>query len=335
MVKLCPYDRCMKLEARRVIAAWLIACPLLILATSCGSQERADNVAVDRFETRVALQADGSADVEEVWALKTDSAAADAATSFRRRLPDSRHDGLTQVTFDGGATLSGDVTEVNWTLAPNRGARTTQLRYRATGIVEVSGLRGTIAWRALAAGRHGPVAAARMAFSLPTVITLASEPRVVEPGWQIFLAADGTVIAERANVASDEGATLVVDLIIEPGSMARSQWQEYAERGRLLMPAFVSGGLLIVVVGVAAVVMVLVQIRSWTPVYRAAVVRGLSTAGLVTAIFGVIVAITTPPLLGRFGSAPMAIPASILFVGILLVVTSWCLRRFRLNATRG
>ena len=56
-----------------------------------------------------------------------------------------------------------------------------------------------------------------------------------------------------------DSATLIAGLSIDAGTLPRPVWQEYKERATFLVPAFISAGLFIVVVGLGVVVMVVAQ----------------------------------------------------------------------------
>ncbi len=280
---------------------------------------------VERFESRIALRAGGAVDVEETLTIPG------SVATFRRSGRADRHDGVSNVsaTIDGRAAApggpaqvhieSGPALDVTWSLPPvSPSARVLELGYQATGTVHVAGLRGTFTWQALPANRASAVGAARIVLSLPPGITTLSDIRIDEPGWTVTKTDDGAV-AEKAGVAAGEAATLVAQFAADAGSIARPVWQENMERGQLLVPAFVSGGLFIIVVGLGVLVMVRLQSPGWSPAERETARTGLLKSGLIISVFGVLTALVFPSLLGHYGRAPMAIPISIVFVGVLLV----------------
>jgi hypothetical protein len=271
----------------------------------------------------MTLRPDGSADVEETWTVS----GAGGAT-FHRAIPSARRDalsGLTATLDDQPVNRSSDVA-VNWTLPEGGGRHTARLRYHAAGIIEVSGLHGTVEWPALEADRHPPIAQARLSLVVPNAMSMASPARIAEAGWQTD--PSGSVVnAERRSMARADAATLIANLIIEPGTMARPVWQENAERGTLMIPAFLSGGLFVLIVGLGVIVMVALQGKGWTPAERAAATRGFLSAAIVALIFGAMAWIVTPMILGRFGRWPLAIPASILLVGFLFLLAALTFRR--------
>jgi len=280
-------------------------------------------VTVEDFQVRMSLRPDGSADLDETWIVSASNGG-----TFQRVISADRRDAVTGLiaTLDDQPVTVGDGAEVVWRLPAASGRRTARLRYHAAGVIEVSGQHGTVGWPALEAGRHPPIAHAQLSLVVPGGIALASDPRMSESGWRVSV--DGAnAAAERSPVGRDDSATLLANLIIEPGTLARPVWQENAERGTLLAPAFVSGGLFIMVVGLGVIVMVAVQGNGWTPAERAAATRGFFVSSLVALVFGALAWLATPPLLGRFGQWPLAIAASILLVGVLFLVTAVVLRQ--------
>lgn len=279
----------------------------------------------------MSLRADGSADVDETWIVS----ASDGGT-FHRVISASRRDALSGLTatLDDQPVMVTGASEAVWSLLPGAGRRTARVRYRAAGVIEVSGLHGTVGWQALESGRHPPVARAHLSLVVPDGIAFASDPRTAESGWRVSVDG-GSVVAERSPAGRDDSATLIANLIVEPGTLPRPIWQEDAERATLLTPAFLSGGVFILVVGLGVIVMVAVQEKGWTPAERAAATRGFFVSSLVALVFGALAWLVTPPLLGRFGQWPLAIAASIILVGVLFLVTGLVLRRlWKTSGTR-
>ena len=92
-------------------------------------------------------------------------------------------------------------------------------------------------------------------------------------------------------MAAGDSATLVADLSIDAGTLPRPTWQEYKERATFLVPAFLSAGLFIVVVGLGVVVMVVAQRKTWTAADRGGVVRSLFIAGAVSLVLSALLAL--------------------------------------------
>jgi hypothetical protein len=311
----------------------LVMVSLLLFASACRGGDDArfafSSVAVEEFQARMSLRLDGSADVEETWIVSATEGGA-----LRRVVSASRRDalsGLTATLDDQPVMVTGE-SEVVWSLSPGAGRRTARVRYHAAGVIEVSGLHGTVGWQVLEARRHPPVARAQLSLVVPGGIALASDPRMAESGWRVSV--DGAnVAAQRSPVGRDDSATLVANLIVEPGTLPRPIWQEDAERATLLIPAFLSGGIFILVVGLGVIVMVAVQGKGWTLAERAAATRGFFVSSFVAFAFGALAWIVTPAWLGRYGRWPIAIAASILLVGLLFLMTA-LVRLWRTAGTR-
>ena len=322
------------MSVRARLRAWVqFLGVLLCFAGACGGRQDVSSpgMTVEQFQAQMNLRPDGSADIEETWIVS----GAGGAT-LRRAVPVARRDALSGLaaTLDDQPVAAGPGEVVSWSLPADGGRHTARLRYRAAGIIEVSGLHGTVGWPALEAGRHPAIAHVRLSLAVPDAMSVASPARMSESGWHAET--HGSLVsAERRSMPVEGSATLIANLIIEPGTMARPVWQENAERGTLLIPAFLSGGLFILVVGLGVIVMVAVQGTGWTPAERAAATRGFFSAAMVALVFGAIAWMVTPMLLGRFGPWPLAIPASILLVGVLFVLTALALRHlWKTTATR-
>ena len=300
----------------------------MLTLAACGRQ--GGDAAVQQFESRVALRAGGAVDIEEILTI---TPGAVAGRVVHRGVAD-RHDGVSNVTatIDGRAVAMGDgpdqvriapglALDATWPApSASTSVRSLGLHYQATGTVHVAGLRGTFTWRALPARRAFSVGAARIVLSLPAGTTTISDIHMAEPGWTVTRTGDDTV-AEKTNVGVDEPATIVAQFAVEAGSIARPVWQENMERGQLLVPAFISGGLFILVVGLGVLVMVRLQSPGWSAAERETARTGLLKGGLVISVFGVLTALVFPSLLGHYGRAPMAIPISIVLVGLMLLAS--------------
>jgi hypothetical protein len=83
-------------------------------------------------------------------------------------------------------------------------------------------------------------------------------PAVAAPGWDADVR-DGAAVMTARNVARAEPPAAYVDLVLDDLSVAEPIWQVNDLRARQLMPAFVSAGLFMVVVGAGVLVMVGIQ----------------------------------------------------------------------------
>jgi hypothetical protein len=305
------------------VCALVLALP----AVSCGRQDGVGTV--QQFESRLALRPGGVLDVEETLTIP---AGAGRGRLIHRGVAD-RHDGVSSVSamVDGRAPVAGDgpgqvainagrALDVTWVPPGSSAPAVLSLGYQASGTVHVAGLRGTFAWRALSPGRTFSIQSARVTLILPAGTTTVSDIRMEEPGWALTRT-DDRAVAEKANVGAEEPATVVVQFVVEAGSIARPVWQENMERGQLLVPAFISAGLFILVVGLGALVMVRLQSPGWSVQERETARKGLRGGGLAIMVFGALAALVFPVFFGQFGRAPMAIPISIMVVGLMLAAS--------------
>ncbi len=302
---------------------------------------------VDVFDVTVSIRPDGAVDVNEQISVQ----ATDSQRTFSREAPVERYDSVTGVSalLDGRVVGTqravgtgtawikkigrGPGIDVTWTLPPNGQAIQPYrlgLRYRASGAMEVSGVNGTFFWRALAANRSFDAGGVRIVVELPERPVLIGPIGIQEAGWRVTPTPNGAV-AEKNNVPRSESATIIARFAVDPGTIARPVWQENFERGQFLAPAFVSGGLFILVVGLGVLVMVRFQASGWSPDERVRVLRGLRVTGVVVILLGGFIAAMMPRLLGQFGPAPNAIPICILMVGVLFVLVGALWRKAKVS----
>ena len=241
----------------------VIALIAIALLAGCGSPTAAT---VTRFEARLELQPDGSVQAHERLQVRTDAAV------VRYRKPLDRMDaildaaaGVDHTGRPGGASDSApevateDGLTVDWPVPAGPDAvHTLVVTYHATGAVAVRGANATLWWRILPADRAFDVEHAVARLSLPPGTLLAHAPWTPEPGWTITR--EGNLLtAEARNIAADQPATLVVPFSVDPRAIVEPRWQFNLERGLELVPAFIAGGLFILVTGIGALVMIRLQ----------------------------------------------------------------------------
>ena len=126
---------------------WLV---LLILLAGCRQAPATTVSAVDRYDVNIELAPDGSTLVRESIAVRVD---AGAAGHVRRVIAGDRSDGFEDAvaTIDGsnaGTEIgSGSSLDIAWNLAAGSArSAAIEAQYRAIGVVEIQGMRGTLTW---------------------------------------------------------------------------------------------------------------------------------------------------------------------------------------------
>ena len=305
------------------------------MTAGCGERTPAT---VDRLDVDVAVLADGTATVHERIAVQF---AETPAAAFHRRSPVWRHDGISDVvaSVDGRPSardgsdpaapshirVEGPGLDVTWTFDPPvRGTHALTLSYRAANVISLSGIRGTVSWLALPAGRDRDASDVHLALSLPDTAILLQDPWVEQPGWTVSRLPHG-MTAFRAGVPRSESATLGIEFTVDQMTPMKPRWQADAEFAGEFVPAFVSAGLFILVVGAGVLGMLRWKFQSSAAgagdPERIAASRDLRRAGWAIVVAGLAAwAYVAAALLGRFGMWPQAIPASMLVVGIMFLV---------------
>ena len=294
---------------------------VLAAATACTPPIAAT---IDRLDTTITIQPDGSARIEERMLVPAGSA---GAMRYERTL--ERLDGVADavVLLDERplAATQVDTSEglhVDWSPAQGSPSVLT-LRYSATGAVAVRGGHATFFWRPLPMGQF-TARAIRVSLILPTGSQLTGDPWLEGVHWST--AREGSVLTfEHGELPVDRPAAIVVAFSVDTRSMLEPQWQIDAERGSDLVPAFISAGLFILIVAAGVLIMVRLQYPraaradSLDPA-RAAVARALRIAGIVTLVFGLMAWPVVEWTLGHFGAWPHAMSVSIIVSGLLMLV---------------
>lgn len=319
---------------RRVRCLLILA--LLVITTACqvpldGSAERLDAV--------VEVRPDGAVDVREELTMRF----ATGATSFTRRIHVERADGLEwlRASLDGrdlqpGAAGAAEVTvadgarlTVTWTFPATAGSsRTFGLAYRVRGAVAVRGQRGTLRQVVVASARPHPIGASRVRLVVPDGIhVFEGTAGMAEAGWSVVRTPDG-IDAARPGVGPEEGATVMAEISVDPAVVAEPLWQRHEEWTRQLIPAFLAGGLFILVIGAGILWIVRFQYPRRGPGLiagnddereRQVVRTGLRTSGRAAVVLAVALAGVTWVTLGHFGVWPLALPLAIFVVGLVFV----------------
>lgn len=308
---------------------WLIVLALVI-APGCARHTTIDKV--DRFDVDIVLEADGSAAIRERIGVQ-ESGTADAV--LERRFDVERTDALLDVSASvdrPGAAAPVDPAQVavdsgrrpgvRWRLAPASGtAGTLEVRYRAAGVVEIQGMRGTFSWRVLPADRPYAIGAASVSLRLPTGTRLLQPPQIDSSGWQWTTAGDA-LVATKFNVSRAEPAVLIADLALDAVPMLEPQWQTRAALGQQLVPSFIAAGLFILVTAAGILWAIRLQyFRSHpaTDASRREAARNLRTAGIVVVLLGMAAAGLADAILRSLGPWSQAVPASLVLSGIWFV----------------
>ena len=327
---------------------WWILAGALAIVSACGPIR--DDGVVKSLEATLTVTSDGSLGVEERFQVSLPS----GATSFRRRADVWRHDGVQAVTgeIDGsGSRLdvgSGPALDATWQFAQlPAGEHTFVLRYRLAGVVETSGIRGTVAWRFQ--NPYQDIPDARFRLQLPPGAIFLEDPWVEEAGFEVArldhgMSARGAV---RRGATGTPGATFTIDTM----TAEEPAWQYHQRRARDLIPAFISGGLFLFVIGAGVLGMLRLKYPPWRiregahvdapslstevraalaldrypkhlrpgmiesgliDIERMNAARDLARAAIATLVLGVITWIVADRWFGHLGLGPLAIPIGIL-----------------------
>ena len=336
-----------------------------LLAIACGSAP--SNQEVEQLDVTVAIAPDGSAQVQERFVVDLGP---NAVGEFRWRSPAWKHDGVSEIaaSMDGAAFRQGDGVghvqiggardlDVRWMFTPTTNAHVFGLTYRAANVVHLSGIRGTVSWRALWPNQRSNVAATRITITAPESTVLLQDPWVDEAGWTVTRLPNG-LGASRANVPVGESATAGLEFTVDRIHASRPQWQTDHERAVQFVPAFISAALFILVIAVGVIWMMWMKYPSrmstaaektprnigtarvlWRATRRkgAALVDDLASEGLVdrervtaardlwragiaVIVLGVFSELFTRWAIVQYGAWPLVIPWSIVVAGIVFLV---------------
>lgn len=307
---------------------------LLFLAPGCARQPAI--ASVDRFDASAVLEFDGSAAIFERITVRPSG---NAPAVLERRLEADRTDGIVDVlaSMDGPGPAAPDEAgqatvdagrrpAVRWRLLPQASDApyVLELRYRATGVVEIQGMRGTFSWPVLPADRQYDIGTASVSLRLPAGTRLLQPPQFDTPGWQWSTTGDA-LVASKIGVARTEPAVLSAILALDAVPMLEPGWQTRAALGQQLVPSFIAAALFILVT--AAGILWAIHLQYFQPretgagatVSRIELARGLRTAGIVVVVLGLSSAAIAYGLLRSLGPWPQAVPVSLVVSGVWFV----------------
>jgi hypothetical protein len=318
-------------------AGWLGLIGVSLLSMSAVGCQAADGLSsVERLEVELRVALDGTVVTRETFTLSVP----DRGGTFSRHVPRERADALIfqSSSMDGHALEPGapgaasleiggrDDLDMTWTFAPGPAAeRVVSFSYRAEGAVAVRGTRGALRHEAVPASRPYAIRAARIRAGVPDDMHMFDGSGIAEAGWTVARTADG-ILAERGGVDAGAGATVVLELGIDPARIAEPTWQRHEEWARQLVPAFVSGGLFILVIGAGVLWIIRFQyprrLAGQDVQERQVVRQGLRTTGVAGLGFAVLLAGVMWLTLRHLGPWSMAVPASVFIVGAVFLVVS-------------
>lgn len=313
----------------------VLAC---LLAAACASEP--PDFTITRAEVEVRVQPHGGADVVENWVVAPGSRPVDLV-----REPGAyRFDGISDIhgevagpppavqpgqsRIDAGA--STDLI-ARWVIDPApSGPVNLRVRYRIHGLVGVAGLRGSLRWSAFGPGLDAPISRAVLTLILPEDAALINDPHVEEPGWTVVRTPRG-MIASRDSVPANSTATIGAEFVVDHLSTAQPRWQFEAARASEFVPAFISAGLFILVIGAGVIGMIHFRFTRGDSVdtagaqrrmERETAARDLSRSGFIALGFGILALFATARLPGGFGPWSYAIAVSVVLVGLAFIAAA-------------
>lgn len=311
--------------------AWvpLVAAVAVALLAACQPSPPAT---VHRFDLALDVRADGTSYARETLDLTF----AASVTEFERVVENDRADWLTfDEAFLDGRRLEGAASvtatdgrslRVTWRFSqPLSGRHEFGLGYFASRTLRLSGIRGMLSWPALPAHRAFAAEASRLTLTVPRGLLVDGSMGIAEAGWSVERTPFG-IEATRGPVPSDEGATIVADITIDPSAMTEPIWQIDQARRSELGPAFLSGGIFILVVGAGILWIVRFQFPKGPSdalrarekadnMDRAAAARNLRVGGTVCLVFAIAAGTLSLRWVDQLGWSLLAIAAGIVIVG--------------------
>ena len=309
---------------------------------------------------------DGFAQVQERLVVNLGATPVD---EFRWRSPVWKHDGVSDVvaSMDGAAFQAGEgagrvavgsgrALDVRWMFAPAASAHVFGLSYRAANVVHLSGIRGTVSWRAVPPGARPRIAAAQITLTTPESTVLLQDPWVDEAGWTVTRAANG-MSAARSPVPEGESGTAGIEFTVDRMMAHRPQWQTDSERAVQFVPAFISAALFILVVAAGVLWMLRMKypVRAsgadgtprgigtarvlWRAMRRSRrslvddliseglvdrervhAARDLWRAGVAVIVLGLLSWAVTRYAVWQYGAWPLVVPWSVVVAGVIFLV---------------
>lgn len=217
--------------------------------------------------------------------------------------------------------IAPGVLRLRWRLPRSEGENTLTLNYRASGAFGATGGRVYVEWPIdLVSGQEAGGHPMRVAIEWPAAWVPVSPPGINQPGWTVAALPHG-LVAEKAKVYN-ERATLIAELAIGGQTIPKPDWQFRQERADELGPAFTSGAVFILIVGVGVL-----WILRWQRKEPGAdanveeVASGLRSGGLALIAIGAACAVAAGFFYARYNWPPMTIAGSIVVVGIVLYLS--------------
>ncbi|HUF49081.1 MAG TPA: DUF2207 domain-containing protein [Vicinamibacterales bacterium] len=234
-----------------------------VFAAACAAPPSPGAGRLLEYELTLAIRADGTMNVDE--RARVEFGAADAG-AFHLPISGWHVDGLVnhRTTVDG-VTPDGPPADVRavpggglrWSLSADAtGTREFRQTYDAAGVLALQGARGQLVWPAVPPGV--PVVAARVTVTWPTG-SLPAVPPAIEPGAWTAQTSGATTVFTGQEIDAEVDPWLYLDLVLDDLSALEPAWQITERRAGQLMPAFVSAGVFIVIVGVGVLLMVRVS----------------------------------------------------------------------------
>jgi hypothetical protein len=322
---------------------WVRSVVVLVLALVGGGHSAACSVAsvpspdVDRLEVHVRVEENGTVQVDEVARVRFSR----GDQVYVRDIDGAWADGFTFVaaTLDGAALTPDrpraltvrDGPSLRVRIAADAGAAGAHdigVRYRITRAVAIEGAHGVLTLPVLHGERGVAYGQTTITLDLPIGVEPLDGSGMAEAGWAITRRAQG-LAASKESVQPHEAATLMARFEVQRGQVPEPQWQMDREQAQRLAPAFVSGGLFILVIG-AGVLWILrfqfpARVRATALAERADARRGLLITGLASIGLAAVTSLAVRSWLDHLGPWPMSLPVSIALVGLvfLLVHRRW------------
>lgn len=259
----------------RPLAALVFVCVALLVPASTSARAAEPNITASRYVVTIDVRPDGSLDVVERITLRVGGT---PATWFERRVPGRYTDGLTDVAafIDGrrvetltdglgvrlrqrSGALGGMDIDARWQFAPTtNGERTIELRYRALHVLAREAAGPHLVWHALPTSHTYPIDDAEVTVRAPDgalAVALEVHGGQMQPAtsW-----ADGLVVTQRA-LRSNDGITVDVTFSADTIRPVEPNWVAVVERQQKLMPAFLTAGITLLVIGAGTLIMIRIR----------------------------------------------------------------------------